>query len=58
MRIIKPGKTPEEMDPEKEVTCWRCKAVLGYKVADILSNIKNDVYIECPCCKAFVDVDH
>ena len=55
MRIIKPGKTPEEMDPEKEVTCYNCEAVLGYKRLDVQSNIKGDSYVECPNCKSFVD---
>ena len=53
MRIIKEGRLPTG---EIEKTCHVCKTVFAYESADVERD-RDGHYVECPFCKAFVDVE-
>lgn len=56
MRIIKEGKV-EDPDPERTATCHSCKTEIGYNNKDIQSNFRNEIYVECPLCKSYMDAE-
>lgn len=53
MRIIKQGNIDNWT---KQVECWRCHSTLEIERNDVFTGQGNFPTVECPVCKAYIDV--
>lgn len=56
MKIIKLGVVKSKEKEEKVKTCYRCKTLFSYTLADVQSD-REGTYVVCPNndCKSFID---
>ena len=52
MRIIKQGKI--KSNPETIVECHKCDTEFAYTRSDTQTDPRNETYVKCPTCKAFI----
>lgn len=52
-KIIKQGIDPKTKT--FEVECIRCKTQFTYQMEDVESDQRDGDYVECPCCKSFIN---
>ena len=55
MKIIKQGYVPIQ-SVDGDINCWKCGAVLQASANDVRCDQAGNNYVECPCCKAFLNV--
>ncbi len=55
MKIIKQGEPPKSRFP-MQITCTHCNSVLEIEASDTRGGQYGDTIVECPVCKAYIDV--
>ena len=55
MKIIKQGYVAIQ-PVDKDINCWKCGAVLQASANDIRCDQAGNNYVECACCKTFLNV--
>lgn len=56
INIIKKGHDMTKQ-PQYQVTCYKCKCEFTFDKSEFQSDLRNEIYIQCPnpTCNAFID---